>query len=379
MQKKYCAAPWRGLHINPRGDVKTCCAGDPNMLGNLNNSTMEDVLHSTRMIEIRESIKQGHLHSEYCANCIKTERYGRSERDWHNNVNTDFDISSADVHDHKPSIVDVRWNTTCNLTCNYCGPYCSSRWAAVMKLEYQSGARPYYLQVTDYLRANAQHVREVALVGGEPLLLPENETLLDVIPEGCLVTLITNMNVDFDRNLIVQKLSQRHQVGWNMSLDNIGSRFEYVRYHGLWDLTAANVHRVAAWIRTQGHSGGIHAVYNLYNCTRLLELREWTDYVGVKIHWQTLHQPEYLDPALHNSAVRQAAIDEIQRYRSRFALARDEHAFFSLVEQRLNSTDQASPQTDQFWCHISDTETKYHGSRDTKKFAELWPELKAII
>ena len=49
----YCAAPWRGLHINPRGDVKTCCAGDPNMLGNLNTNNIIEILNSDLMADIR--------------------------------------------------------------------------------------------------------------------------------------------------------------------------------------------------------------------------------------------------------------------------------------------------------------------------------------
>ena len=43
MNDFYCAAPWQGLHINPRGDVKTCCASDPNMLGNLNTQSIEKI------------------------------------------------------------------------------------------------------------------------------------------------------------------------------------------------------------------------------------------------------------------------------------------------------------------------------------------------
>lgn len=379
MELKYCAAPWRGLHINFRGDVKTCCAGDPNMLGDLNHNTMAEILQSPRMIEIRESVKQGILHPEYCSNCIKAERYGRSERHWHNDVNPDFDVATADLNDHRPSIVDVRWNITCNLACNYCGPSCSSKWAAMMKFEYRSGARPYYEQVCDYLKENFDHIKEVALVGGEPLLLPENERLLDVIPDDCIVTLITNMNVDFDNNKIVQKLSRRSRVGWSMSFDNIGDRFEYVRYHGNWAATEANVKRVRQWMDDRGHWGGVHAVYNLYNCTRLQELRTWADQIGVKIHWQTLYQPEYLDPGLHSISIKNAALQEIRQYRARFQLATDEESFFAAVEQRFQNTAMGSTQRNQFWQHISDTETKYHRSDDNRRFVQLWPELKDII
>lgn len=164
-----------------------------------------------------------------------------------------------------------------------------------------------------------------------------------------------------------------------MSFDNIGERFEYVRYHGAWNLTVDNVRRVKSWIDTQGHWGGVHAVYNLYNCTRLCELRDWADQEGVKIHWQTLYQPEYLDPGLHGYPVKQAALAEIRRYRSRFELAPDEDVFFTAVEQRFQNTAMGSTQRDQFWRHISDTETKYHRPDDAHKFARLWPELKDII
>jgi radical SAM protein with 4Fe4S-binding SPASM domain len=80
MNNFYCAAPWRGLHINPRGDVKTCCAGDPNMLGNLNDQTIEQILNGPELTQIRETMSRGKTHA-YCSNCVKAERYGAdSER-----------------------------------------------------------------------------------------------------------------------------------------------------------------------------------------------------------------------------------------------------------------------------------------------------------
>ena len=379
METKYCAAPWRGLHINFRGDVKTCCAGDPNMLGNLNDTDIDSVLQGPRLQEIRTTIQQGQLHPQYCHNCIEAERYGRSERHWHNDVNADFDITTAMVLDHRPSIIDVRWNTTCNLSCNYCGPYCSSRWAAIRGERYRSGARPYYQQVRDYIQQHQQHVREVALVGGEPLLLPENEDLLDVIPTTAIITLITNMNVDFDRNVIVQKLSTRSRVGWSMSFENVGARFEYVRSGGSWAVTDANVQRVAGWMRDAGHWGGIHAVYNLYSATNLCALREYADAVGVDILWQTLYQPAYLDPMMLGQRVQDLCGEEIARYRGRFDLTAAEQDFFGHVEQRLATTSIVDPRHGQdLRQHIQDIETKYH-THDAGRFRELWPEYEFLI
>jgi len=117
MTNFYCAAPWRGLHINPRGDVKTCCAGDPNMLGNLNTNNIIEILNGNLLQEIRGSIAQGKAH-KYCSNCVQAERFGAdSERKWHNDLNQDLDYTTAGSQYHYPVIVDVRWNTTCNLSC----------------------------------------------------------------------------------------------------------------------------------------------------------------------------------------------------------------------------------------------------------------------
>lgn len=376
MSNFYCAAPWRGLHINPRGDVKTCCAGDPNMLGNLNTNTIEQILLGSKMQEIRQSIQQGQAH-DYCYNCVQAEQYGHSERNWHNEVNPDFDINKATDLEHRPSIIDVRWNTTCNLSCNYCGPFCSSQWASLMKVEYKSGARPYYEQVCEYIEQHQEHVREVALVGGEPLLLPENERLLEVIPKNCKVTLITNMNVDFEKNKIVKKLAERTNVGWSMSFDNIADRVEYVRSGSSWAVLDKNVRTVTNWIKNQGHYGGIHSVYNIYNCTRLDELRDYADEVGLDILWQTLYQPDYLDPAMHSPEVRDLAKQHIQQYQTR-SLTNQEQGFFDGAYNRFNTIESDwQMNSARFREHLHLIETKYH-CWDKNKFGQLWPELEFI-
>ena len=250
MSNFYCAAPWRGLHINPRGDVKTCCAGNPNMLGNLNTQSIEQILNSDLLKEIRSNIAQGKPH-EYCSNCVKAERFGAdSERQWHNNVNPGFDYATAGDQYHYPVIVDVRWNNTCNLSCNYCMEACSSKWASIKGIPVKTEARHYYNDVCQLIEHQQEHIRDVALVGGEPLLLPENERLLDVIPEDCIVTLITNMSVDMENNKIFKKLATRNKVGWSMSFDNIEQRMEYVRHGASWQLTKTNLQTVK-----QGNKG----------------------------------------------------------------------------------------------------------------------------
>ena len=379
MSDFFCAAPWRGLHINPRGDVKTCCAGDPNMLGNLNDQSIEQILNGPTLKEIRKTMSTGQVHS-YCSNCVKAERFGAdSERQWHNRVNPDIDYATAGDQYHYPVIVDVRWNTTCNLSCNYCSEWASSRWSALKGIPFKSGTRPYYEQVCDFIQQHPEHVKEVALVGGEPLLLPENERLLDVIPEQSVITIITNMSVDLERNKIFKKLAQRTRVGWSMSFDNIGPQFEYVRYGGDWSLLKRNLATIKDLMKNQGHWGGIHAVYNLYNATRVCELRQFAEDQGVTVLWQNLFQPECLDPFLHGQEVASHAAAEIEKFYSMGIATSAERVFFDTALQKYQSiTESNLYMAKKFIDYTSKIETIYHPDQ-SGYFEKLWPELESLL
>ena len=377
MTNFYCAAPWRGLHINPQGNVKTCCAGDPNMLGNLNANTIEEILNTDLMTEIRTSLAQGIPH-EYCSNCVKSERFGAdSERAWHNHVNPNFDYAAAGDHYHYPVIFDVRWNTTCNLSCNYCGPSCSSKWASIKNIQFRSGTRPYYEQVCDFLDQHGEHIHEVAMVGGEPLLLPENERLLDVVPESTIITLITNMSVDLQKNRVFQKLAQRRNVGWSMSFDNIGDRFEYVRHGADWQLLQDNLQTVKYLMQNNGHWGGIHAVYNIYSATRVCEFRQFAQDTGTTVLWQNLFHPDYLDPFQHGPEVAELASQEIRRFSAmNVAKTPAEQRFFDRVLAKYSQSMPNPIIQQKFRQHIQDNETVFHPDK-AGEFARLWPELIA--
>jgi sulfatase maturation enzyme AslB (radical SAM superfamily) len=349
------------------------------MLGNLNSQSIEQVLNSDLMAEIRASLAQGQAH-EYCSNCVRAERFGAdSERQWHNNVNPNFDYSTAGNQYHYPVIVDVRWNTTCNFSCNYCDPSASSKWAQLKQVPFKSGTRPYYEQVCDFLEQHHAHIHEVALVGGEPLLLPENERLLDVIPDTAIVTLITNLNVDLQNNKIFRKLAKRSRVGWSMSFDNIADRFEYVRYGGDWAMLQENLKIIQHLMQSQGQWGGVHAVYSIYNATRLVEFRQFVESAGATVLWQNLFQPEHLDPFLHAPAVARLAAEEIRKFYAMNIATPAEQQFFDQALSKYNSIVDVQPViVEKFKKHINDIETRYHPNT-AGQFRKLWPELAESI
>jgi len=375
----YCAAPWRGLHINVRGDVKTCCAGNPNMLGNLDSQGIEEILNGTKLKEIRTAIRQGLSH-EYCSNCTDREKHGGdSERSWHNSVNSDFDYITASLEYEFPTIIDVRWNNTCNLSCNYCGPKDSSKWASLQKMPIVSDTRHYYADVCDFIEKHYDNVKEVALVGGEPLLLPENNRLLEVIPKDCIVTLITNLSNPLENNKIFKKLSERQRVGWSISFDNIYDRFEYVRHGANWQLMLHNLDLVQGLMKSNGHWGGIHAVYNLYNATRLCEFKTFANQRGLSIRWQNLSHPDLLDPRNYGKEVADLASQEIQNLYANFQVDSQEKDLFDSALSTYNSktaTDFVKLNKLKTW--IEEIEHMYHPDK-IGEFARLWPEFGDLL
>lgn len=345
------------------------------MLGNLNDRTFVEIFNSNTLKEIRHSIKQGVPH-RYCLNCVQAEKYGKSERHWHNSVNSEFDVLSADLDSHIPTLIDVRWNTTCNLSCNYCGEMCSSKWAALKQIPIKSSTRSYYQEVCDYISDHAESVREVALVGGEPLLLPENDRLLDVLPDDCIVTVITNTSVDFEKNSVAKKLQKRNKVGWSLSFDNIEKQFEYVRHGGNWNQLINNLNLIKQQCDQGQHWAGIHAVYNIYNCTNLVKLTEFARSYGFNIHWQTLYQPKWLAPQWLGTKTIFLAHQEITRLLSLNICTHEEQMFFNQVLETLtaNKTDLSN----MFTKHIDQIENKYHKDQ-LGQFEALWPELKFLL
>lgn len=368
MSTVYCTAPWRGLHIDPTGDVKVCCAGRRGALGNLNSNSIQQILSGPALSQLRQDILADKP-SDYCEICRNSEKYGgSSERHWHLEIDKDFDLDTADLAVHRPSIIDARWNNTCNLKCVYCSPMASSRWAAAWGHRVDTSTRHYYDQITNLVRENSESLREVALVGGEPLLLKENLGLIDSIPEQTQIVVITNLSLDLERNEIFQKLRKRRKVSWSISFENVGDRFEFVRDGARWDQLKANLETVRTLRETSGHSCGIHAVFNVFSATRLGEILEFAQQQDMRIMWQTLTYPPCLDPLMLGSDVCQLVRDEIDRVMQHRA-AQPYVSYFDSIKQQSSQTKQSNLRA-QFGDMVR--------SRSTL-FLELWPELEFLL
>jgi hypothetical protein len=185
--------------------------------------------------------------------------------------------------------------------------------------------------------------------------------------------------VDLQSNRIFRKLAKRSRVGWSMSFDNIADRFEYVRHGGSWTVLQENLKTIQGLMKSQGQWGGVHAVYSIYNATRLCEFRQFVESAGATVLWQNLFQPEHLDPFLHGPAVARLATAEIEQFYALGIATPAEQQFFDQALSKYNSIVDAHPGIiKKFKKHIHDIETQYHlGTQG--QFNQFWPELAESI
>jgi hypothetical protein len=126
----------------------------------------------------------------------------------------------------------------------------------------------------------------------------------------------------------------------------------------------------------QGQWGGIHAVYNVYNATRLVEFTEFARLRGLSMQWQSLYQPDCLDPQRLGPEVRELSLVEIDRLLATDLCLPSERIFFKLVRQNFNQS--ADDLRKSLQRHIDDMENKYHPVQ-LGQFAQLWPELSNLL
>jgi len=294
--RNFCYAPWTNIHINPQGDYKTCCGGTIN-IADLRRTPIQEVIKSNHLTEIKQAIFNNQEHPN-CSNCLRQEQMSSaSERSWYDDISNCATIDINNLEDQHLQNLDIRWSNTCNLSCTYCGHDASSQWAAYQKIPVErldyTDTLP---NILDLIEQNRSSLKNLGLLGGEPLLQKENDLLLDVISDSVNINLITNLSVPLENNKIFEKLLSKKYVAWDISFDTVEDRFEYVRHGATWDKQLQNIRYLQDCIKDkQGHIIGTAGVYSIYNALNLSTLHDFFSKNNLpNFRWHALHHPSIL-------------------------------------------------------------------------------------
>lgn len=248
-----CPLPWTGISMNPHGRIRACGRSKPNVNApSLKSSTIEESWNSDYYSKLRLDMLAGVKNSN-CENCYKQEQLGgtskRQELLERYAVSEDQLIKSTDVYGHvtnMPEIIDIRVGNVCNLKCVHCWTGNSSKWYEDKNLldKYENTTK-YAIDnswidssshVWQYLRDNIKNITTVNVLGGEPFASKQHNQFID----WCIATDNTHIELHYVTNAtlltpeMVVKLSKFRALDLGISIDDIGSRSELLRFPNKW-------------------------------------------------------------------------------------------------------------------------------------------------
>ena len=271
--QSFCPAPWVSLYAEPSGKVDNCCVAKNN-IGTL-KSPIEQVLTGQKNIKIQRDMLNN-VEVPGCRWC-KTSPENLQQ----NLLNMYPDHADPLYQSGKFQLkyLDARWSNTCNLACVYCTPGLSSLWAQelnqVVKIEKESKNN-----LLDYVVNNVESLTQVYLAGGEPLLMKENEILIEEIVNrnpNCRILVNTNLlNVD---TKLYHRLVALPNVQWLVSFEDMEDRYEYIRYPGKWSQFKTNLLEL---LKTVGPEKiGFNMVYMNLNYLTFWDTVDWAENQGL--------------------------------------------------------------------------------------------------
>lgn len=201
--------------------------------------------------EIRQDILNG-KRSKWCTACWNLEDKGfKSDRLVKNaamDFYTDRDIRfiEQDVREGKYSelLVKISSSNLCNATCTTCNVSSSSAWGALAR--HNGGeSKPYSKISTNRLDSiDFPNLITLNLLAGEPMLEPITFDILEKLLEAgnteCFVSITTNGSIVLSKQKL-DILKKFKKLNINVSVDGIGTVFEYLRYPLSWKEVVENI------------------------------------------------------------------------------------------------------------------------------------------
>lgn len=231
----FCPLGWNGIYIDPNGDVHSCCVSK-NSLGNINQQTVEDILIGDSAISTRKQMLSGTI-VPGCKFCYPEKRTSPTLREnWVAHYRHQDRSQYESPNNFRLRYADIRLRNTCNYGCIYCGPVLSSFIAKEQK-QFPILKEEKISHTIEYFKNNASTLDRIYLAGGEPLLVKENETLLEELVRvnpRCQIFINTNLS-QIQNNRIFELLKMFVDVRWMISAEDMEERYEYIRYKGSWD------------------------------------------------------------------------------------------------------------------------------------------------
>jgi len=319
----FCILPWVHLHIKPNKDVHLCSRKSI-PLGNLNETSINELFHSNKMDTIRFKMLNGEK-VEGCEKCYHCENLnGYSMRkmvnlwflellhydnitSWKDDViydGTNYNYNWVELFKSTP--IKIKWiaihaSNVCNLSCRGCYSMLSSKWK---KDEIKLGINPYPLHDADLstFNINFEDIEFITMYGGEPLIMKQNDQLADTLLSSPnikrkILQYYTNGTV-MPNSKILELWKNIRYLHLNISIDDYGEYNDYFRFGSKWKIIQNNLKQYIKYKNEYKWQLSIATVINIHNVEHLDLLYNFLIDIGIEtsqIKYNLCIVPEELD------------------------------------------------------------------------------------
>lgn len=296
-----CAHPWTGLHVWTDGTTSACCeinqkiTDDHGSPFNVRTTKLVDIFNSQSMQQLRKDFISGKK-IDACQTCWRSEEQGRPSRRTLTLYRLNTIYPEISWEGKNPiRYIGGHLTSLCNLGCRICSPFFSSTIATEQLRQLKSPkSSPVYkiLKDTtwmvkdhffDQINSLTTELQSFEFLGGEPFLFNGLfEMLNDLSARGLSQDMSFNFTTNgtkypeiFDQDFKFKNLEV------TFSIDNIGKRFEYERYHGDWNQVTSNIKKFVDLRNARDNVRlGVSVTVSIQNVLYLDELDNWIDQMG---------------------------------------------------------------------------------------------------
>lgn len=387
----YCKTVWNGIFILPDGYIRLCSIGryadsdlDFQRARDINGNAMHILTHSLKEIinsdkhrEVRKLNKSNsNIWSKHCDCCEIRENVTTSDnysrRIFLQNVNTHhvdngdpFSKMDDDGYvDWMPSTLDINFGNLCNQKCIMCSPSFSNQWydewfdywktdsfgqsnsiTAKYNIELKRWESPNILKWHESpiwwekFEQMAPYLRHIYVTGGEPMVTPSHDEMLDrLIDRG----LSQNIWLEYDTNAsvindkIISRWEKFKKITIRASMDGTEKQYEVIRFPGKWETFKKNVD-ILKKLKTESNNKivltNITSCFQISNSFSQVEADNVCKELGVPYHIRFLEGPMFMS----TESFSDQAKDELIEYHKQNVCSKSEMIIKYLSVRRATS------------------------------------------
>lgn len=288
----FCLVPWYSLEPPLRGFNDRACCFWPKTYD---------------INEIKQTFLHGDKHKD-CQRCWFNEEKNLISKRVQDNryiletlgLTMDQAIDNIKHGDVNPLFYQLSISNLCNQACVTCNGLVSTRW---LTLDPGSG-NEIVLDRSQDLNIDLQHAQKISFTGGEPLYDPAVFDLLEKLIEmgntRCNIVFVTNGSQQI-KNRYLDILDQFDNVDVVVSIDGIGSVFEYIRWPGKWSVVESNLKEYQRQFRHVSVSYTISSLNIWYHDQTV----QWFKENNLNYNFNIVERPRWANPGLMPVSLKQ--------------------------------------------------------------------------